>query len=206
MAKAAVKVAILASGEGTNAERLIQAVAVSEGIDIAWVGCNREKAGVLARADAAGVPSWVFSKAELNRGDVQARLVEDGVDFVALVGFLLKVPADLVTAFSGRMLNLHPALLPAFGGKGMYGHHVHRAVHAALCEGAVQETGITMHWVDPEYDEGPPFFQASVPLDAAVDTPDTIAEKVRALEVAHYAPQALRAVVKSLSLSETKDP
>ena len=206
MDRAAVKVAILASGEGTNAERLIQAVAPIEGVDIAWVGCNRPEAGVLGRAEAAGIPAWVFSKAELNRGDVQSRLIGDGVDFVALVGFLLKVPADLVTAYAGRMLNLHPALLPAFGGKGMYGHHVHKAVHAALCEGTVQETGITLHWVDPEYDEGPPFFQARVALEAGVDTPETIAEKVRALEVAHYAPQALRAVVESLSLSGTTSP
>lgn len=206
MDKAVVKVAILASGEGTNAERLIQAVAPAVGVEIAWVGCNRRDAGVLARADAAGIPSWVFSKAELNMGEVQSRLIEESVDFVALVGFLLKVPAELVTAYSGRMLNLHPALLPSFGGKGMYGHHVHKAVHAALCEGKVQETGITLHWVDPEYDEGPPFFQVSVPLDAALDTPETIAEKVRELEVAHYAPQALRAVVESLSLSHTTAP
>ena len=203
MKGSAVKVAVLASGEGTNAERLIRAAAERADVDIAFVGSNRPAAGVLRRAESLGVPQWVFTKEELCSGEVARRLHREGIDFVALVGFLLKVPSDLVAAFGGRMLNLHPSLLPAFGGKGMYGDRVHAAVHEALKQGGVHETGITLHWVTAEFDEGPAFFQARVALDVDTDTPDTISEKVRALEKAHYAPQALRAILESVSLSGT---
>lgn len=196
MAESKVKVAILASGEGTNAERLMRAVQGASGVDIALLGCNRSDAGVLRRAEACGVPTWVFGRAELEDGSVTRRLRAEGVAFVALAGFLLKVPADLVAAYSGRMLNLHPALLPAFGGKGMYGHHVHRAVHRALLDGEVHETGITLHWVDAEYDEGPHHFQARVALSAVSDTPGSIAAKVADLEAEHYAEQTLRAIAE----------
>lgn len=203
MARTGVKVAILASGEGTNAERLIRAAEAREDVDIALVGCNRAAAGVLRRAEALGATTWVFSRVELDSGAVLERLRAEGIGFVALVGFLLKVPPGLVRAFEGRMLNLHPSLLPAFGGKGMYGHHVHKAVHAALLQGEVDRTGITLHWVTEEFDEGAPFFQAEVELDAATDTPESIGDKVRQLEVEHYADQALRAVVEAVSLSGT---
>lgn len=202
MAGMVARVAILASGAGTNAERLVLAARERDDIEVALVGCNRPAAGVLDRASRLGVPAVVFDRKALAAGEVTRRLLAERIDFVALAGFLLKVPSDLVAAFSGRMMNLHPALLPAFGGKGMYGHHVHQAVHAALLEGAVRETGITLHWVDAEYDEGPPFFQASVALDPSVDTPDSIAGKVADLEALHYAPQTLRAIVEALSLSQ----
>ena len=202
MAGMVARVAILASGAGTNAERLVLAARERSDIEVALVGCNRPAAGVLDRAAHLGVPAVVFDRKALAAGEVTRRLLAERIDFVALAGFLLKVPSDLVAAFSGRMMNLHPALLPAFGGKGMYGHHVHQAVHAALLEGAVRETGITLHWVDAEYDEGPPFFQASVALDPSVDTPDSIAGKVADLEALHYAPQTLRAIVEALSLSQ----
>jgi len=202
MAGMVARVAILASGAGTNAERLVLAARERSDIEVALVGCNRPAAGVLDRAAHLGVPAVVFDRKALAAGEVTRRLLAERIDFVALAGFLLKVPSDLVAGFSGRMMNLHPALLPAFGGKGMYGHHVHQAVHAALLEGAVRETGITLHWVDAEYDEGPPFFQASVALDPSVDTPDSIAGKVADLEALHYAPQTLRAIVEALSLSQ----
>jgi len=202
MAGMVARVAILASGEGTNAERLVVAARGRSDIEVALVGCNRPRAGVLDRAARLGVPAFVFDREALAAGEVTRRLLAERIDFIALAGFLLKVPSDLVAAFYGRMMNLHPALLPAFGGKGMYGHHVHQAVHAALLEGAVRETGITLHWVDAEYDEGPPFFQASVALDRSVDTPDSIAGKVADLEALHYAPQTLRAIVEALSLSQ----
>ena len=202
MAGMVARVAILASGAGTNAERLVVAARGRSDIEVALVGCNRPRAGVLDRAARLGVPSFVFDREALAAGEVTRRLLAERIDFIALAGFLLKVPSDLVAAFSGRMMNLHPALLPAFGGKGMYGHHVHKAVHAALLEGAVHETGITLHWVDAEYDEGPPFFQASVALDPSVDTPDSIAGKVADLEERHYAHQTLRAIAEALSLSQ----
>lgn len=201
MAESVVRVAVLASGEGTNAERLILAARNRPDVDVALVASNRPDAGVLARAAALGVPTWTFDRTALADGTVNRRLREEGIAFVALAGFLLKVPAELVRAFEGRMLNLHPSLLPAFGGKGMFGRHVHEAVYAALCEGSVRETGITLHWVDAAFDEGPLFHQVRIALDPASDTPGSIARKVASLEAEHYAGQTLRAISEALSLS-----
>ena len=201
MAPAVAKVAILASGSGTNAERLIAAAQAAPDVEVVLVASNRAKAGVLDRADRLGIPTWTFRRTDLESGAVTARLLELGVSFVALAGFLMKVPDGLVAAFSGRMLNLHPSLLPAFGGKGMYGQHVHDAVHVALVAGEVHRTGITLHWVDAEYDTGATFFQAEAALVDS-DTPARIAEKVRQLEEEHYAPETLRAVRESLSLPD----
>ena len=201
MAAGRMKVAILASGEGTNAERIIRAAEKRSDIEIEVVGSNRASAGVLRRSESLGVRTWLFSKAQLNDGTVARELTAHGVQFVVLMGFLLKVPDPLTQAFSGRILNLHPSLLPAFGGKGMYGDHVLEAVHSALQQGSVVETGMTLHWVDGGYDTGAVFFQARVALDAALDTPLSIAEKVRNLEAEHCAKEALRAVTECLSLS-----
>jgi len=206
MAAGLMKVAILASGEGTNAERLIQSAAKRSDVEIEVVATHRAAAGVLQRAEALQVRTWVFTKAELGDGTVARELMSNGVQCVVLLGFLLKVPPSLIQAFSGRMLNLHPSLLPAFGGKGMYGNHVHQAVYDALQKGEVSETGITLHWVDAEYDTGAVFFQANVALDVTAETPATIAEKVRALEARHCAEQALRAVAECLSLLDKNDP
>ncbi|MEC8758043.1 MAG: formyltransferase family protein, partial [Bacteroidota bacterium] len=173
--------AILASGAGTNAERLMRAASGVPDVDIVLVACNRPDAGVLTRAEGCGVPTWVFDRSALLSGEVEARLRALEVDFVALAGFLMKIPEGLVKAFPGRMLNLHPSLLPAFGGKGMYGHHVHRAVAKALAAGIVQETGITLHWVDAEYDTGAPFFQVAAALDPADDA-EAVAARIQRLE------------------------
>ena len=194
------RVAILASGSGTNAERLMAAARRTSDVEVVLLASNRSGSESLSRAERLGVPTWTFGRQALSEGAVTARLLEEKVDFVALAGFLMKVPNGLVEAFSGRMLNLHPSLLPAFGGRGMYGQHVHDAVHAAWVSGEVDRTGITLHWVDAEYDTGAAFFQADVSLSPG-DTPETIADKVRGLEVEHYAAQTLRAIRESLSLS-----
>ena len=201
MTTTGARVAILASGAGTNAERLMRAASGVPDVDIVLVACNRPDAGVLTRAEGCGVPTWVFDRSALLSGEVEARLRAIEVDFVALAGFLMKIPEGLVKAFPGRMLNLHPSLLPAFGGKGMYGHHVHRAVAEALAAGIVQETGITLHWVDAEYDTGAPFFQVAAALDPADDA-EAVAARIQRLEAEHYAPQTLRAIRESLSLSD----
>jgi len=201
MTDSAARVAILASGSGTNAERLMLAVAGVEDVEVVLVACNREGAGVLDRASRCGVPTWVFNRVELDSGTVESRLLGLGVDFVALAGFLMMVPDALVAAFSGRMLNLHPSLLPAFGGKGMYGWHVHRAVAKALAEGSIEETGITLHWVDAGLDTGTAFFQVGVRLEAGEDA-EAIAGKIQRLEAEHYAPETLRAIRESLSLPD----
>ena len=201
MAHHGARVAILASGSGTNAERLMRAAADVENVEVVLVVCNKRGAGVLDRANKLGVPTWAIDSAALASGAVESRLKELEVDFVALAGFLMKVPDALVVAFSGRMLNLHPSLLPAFGGKGMYGRHVHRAVAAALAAGTIESTGITLHWVDSEYDSGPTFFQAEVRLEPGDDL-ETITCKIQQLEAEHYADQTLRAIRESLSLSD----
>ena len=200
MAHHVARVAILASGSGTNAERLMRLVAEVENVEVVLVVCNHPRAGVLDRALRMGVSTWVMDRLALVSGEVESRLKELEVDFVALAGFLMKVPDALVAAFSGRMLNLHPSLLPAFGGKGMYGHHVHRAVAAAWADGSIDVTGITLHWVDSEYDTGPAFFQAEVRLEVG-DNADSIAGKIQRLEAEHYAKETLRAIRESLSLS-----
>ena len=201
MVRHVARVAILASGSGTNAERLMCAAAEVEDVDVVLVVCNRPGSGVLDRALRLGVSTWVMDRSALASGEVESRLRELKVDFVALAGFLMKVPDALVSAFSGRMLNLHPSLLPAFGGKGMYGRHVHRAVAAACADGTIDATGITLHWVDSEYDTGPTFFQAEVRIDVSDDA-DTIAGKIQQLEEEHYATETLRAIRESLSLSD----
>ena len=174
------RVAILASGSGTNAERLMIAAAEVEDVDVVVVVCNQKGAAVIDRARRLGVHSWVIRAASLTSGEVELRLKELKVNFIALAGFLLKVPDSFVAAFSGRILNLHPSLLPAFGGKGMYGHHVHRSVASALAAGKVDTTGITLHWVDVEYDTGPAFFQAEVRLEVGDDA-EAIAGKIHKL-------------------------
>lgn len=201
MGRNGARVAILASGSGTNAERLMQAAQEEPDIEVVLVGCNRPGAAVLERAERCGIETWLFNRQALTSGGVEARLRDMKVDFVALAGFLMKVPDGLVAAYPGRMLNLHPSLLPAFGGKGMYGRHVHVAVAQAVAEGRVSETGITLHWVDADYDTGPAFFQATVALDAGVDA-ESIADKIHRLEAEHYAPQTLRAIRESLSLPD----
>jgi phosphoribosylglycinamide formyltransferase-1 len=201
MAQRVARVVILASGEGTNAERLIQAAQDRHDMEVVCLASNRSDAGACSRAEALGTPVWTFSKQMMESGELQRRLEDAKVDFVALAGFLLKVPPALVAAFSGRMLNLHPSLLPAFGGKGMYGRHVHSAVAQSLQRGEVDRTGMTLHWVTEEFDEGAAFFQAEVGLDAHADTAESIAGKVTELEAQHYAPQVLRAIAQSLSLS-----
>ena len=203
MADRVARVAILASGEGTNAERLIRAAQGCPDVEVVCVACNRPDAGVLSRAEALDTPAWTFTRQVLASGELQRRLEDSDVEFVALAGFLLKVPPSLVEAFSGRMLNLHPSLLPAFGGKGMYGRHVHAAVAEALQQGEVDRTGITLHWVTKEFDEGAAFFQAEAVLDVHTDTAETIAGKVAKLESQHYAPQVLRAIAQALSLPVT---
>ena len=153
-----VRVAILASGSGTNAERLMKAIGALSEVEVALVGTNKAEAGVMHRAKACGVSTWVFTREDLQAGVVAERLKQHRVDFVALAGFLLKVPDHLVQAFSGRILNLHPSLLPAFGGRGMYGRHVHEAVYKALVQQDVTETGITLHWVDARLRHRPSIF------------------------------------------------
>lgn len=177
-------IAVFASGSGTNAQKIIEHFNQSSNktAKVALVLCNKENAGVLTVARAANVPFVVVSKAQLNDETFMLNLLhEHKVDFIVLAGFLLLVPAFLTTHFNQKIINIHPALLPKYGGKGMYGKFVHEAVW----QNRESQTGITIHYASEHYDEGDIIFQAPIAL-LPEDTPTTIAQKVQQLEHFHY--------------------
>lgn len=176
-----IRIAVLASGSGSNAQRLIEHFAQHAKARVVLVGCDQPEAGVLQRAWDLGVPSYLFNGAQLKDGTVLKELQGQRIDLMVLAGFMRLIPAELVKAFPQRIVNIHPALLPKYGGKGMYGHHVHEAVVAAK----EPESGITIHYVNERYDEGEPLFQAKCAV-VPEDTPDTLAARIRALEHVHY--------------------
>lgn len=176
------RIAILASGTGSNAERIIRHVKGTEGLEVCLVLSNRNEAPVLEKARALGVPAVSFTRQQWADGHVLNLLSEARTDVVVLAGFLMLVPPAIIRAFPDRIINIHPALLPRHGGKGMYGMNVHRAVKAA----GDTETGITVHLVDEEYDRGRVLFQASCPV-LPDDTPEDIAAKVQELEHRYFA-------------------
>lgn len=177
-----VRLAIFASGKGSNAEKIIQYFENHTFIKVVLIVSNRNTAGVLAIADQYGIKSLLIDKEGFTHGDEYVQnLVNESVTHVVLAGFLWKVPEKLTQAFRNRIINIHPALLPKFGGKGMYGSHVHEAVLAA----GEQESGITIHLVDEEYDHGKTLFQARLAVDPT-DTADSLAGKIHALEHQHY--------------------
>ena len=176
-----VRVAIFASGSGTNAENIIRYFAGNQQVCIDCVLSNKADAYVHERAKQAGVPSFFFPKAEFNDGTVLRFLQGRGIGFVVLAGYMLKVCDELIEAFPNKIVNIHPALLPKFGGKGMHGNHVHEAVVAA----GETESGITIHYINNEYDAGQIIFQAKCPVLPA-DSPEDVAQKVHALEYEWY--------------------
>ncbi len=188
-----MRIAILASGSGTNAEKIMGHFAASDVARVVLVASDNPEAGVLERAGRYGVPTAVFSRAEFAAGEAPlAALREAGVDYLVLAGFLRLVPVNIIEAFAGRIVNIHPALLPAYGGKGMYGSRVHEAVIAA----GERESGITIHRVNERYDDGAVIarFRCAVTPD---DTPETLAEKVHALEHRHF-PETIEQDIKFL--------
>lgn len=174
--------AILASGSGTNAENVIRYFSNSEFVKVAIVLSNNQSAGVHNRAKVLGVPSLSFTREQFASGDVILEtLIAYQVDFIVLAGFMTKIADVLLEAFPHKIINIHPALLPRYGGKGMYGMHVHQAVLAA----GDHESGITIHYVDEHYDEGPVIYQATCPV-LPDDTPESLAERVHKLEYESY--------------------
>lgn len=173
---------ILASGSGSNAESIIRYFAGREGVSVSHVLTNRSDAYVLERAKHLGVSTKVFDRtAFYDNSEVLDFLRSCQPDLIVLAGFLWLVPAALVEAFPQRIINIHPALLPAYGGKGMYGAKVHEAV---VANGDV-ETGITIHYVNTRYDEGAVIFQARCSVDPG-DSAEQVAQKVHALEYEHF--------------------
>jgi folate-dependent phosphoribosylglycinamide formyltransferase PurN len=186
-----IHIAVFASGAGSNARKIIEYFEHkgSGRIKVSLIVCNVPTAGVLNIAKEKGIPTLLINKAEFNATGYVQSLLNADINFIVLAGFLWKIPEVLVNAFqpgtnnAKGIINIHPALLPKYGGKGMYGSYVHEAVIAAK----ENESGITIHWVDAHYDEGDIIFQASCKIVAS-DTPDTLANKIHALEHAHFAP------------------
>ena len=177
-----MNIAIFVSGSGTNCENIIRYFKDSEDYRMRLVVSNRADAFALEWAKRLGVPSAVVPKAELNKPEVILPLLREyDIDFIVLAGFLPLIPDFLIDAFPRRIVNIHPALLPRHGGKGMWGHHVHEAVKAA----GDTETGITIHYVSPVCDGGEIIAQFSTAVEPD-DTPETIADKVHELEMAHF--------------------
>ena len=181
------RIAIFASGSGSNAETITRYFAGQSTIQIVLILTTNPQAGVIDRARRGfgcgqHVPVVVFDRPAFRETTrIVDLLMAQKIDLIVLAGFMWLVPASLVQAFPGRILNIHPALLPKFGGKGMFGGHVHEAVVAAR----ETESGITIHFVNEHYDEGQIIFQATCPV-SPTDTPDDVAAKVHALEYAHY--------------------
>ena len=186
-----INIAIFVSGSGTNCENLIRYFSGSDSINCALVLSNKADAYGLVRAERLGVPTAVTPKAQLNDPEVMMPLLREyKIDFIVLAGFLPLVPDFLIEAYPRRIVNIHPALLPKYGGKGMWGHHVHEAVKAA----GEQETGMTVHYVTPVCDSGEIIAQFHTALSPD-DTVDDIAEREHQLEMEHF-PQVVEQVLK----------
>ena len=176
------RICIFASGSGTNAEAIIKYFQHHPFIKVELVLTNNPTAAVLEKAKKANVESTVFNKSQFSESDEIVQLLQEhGITHLVLAGFLLLIPKNLVATYPNKIVNIHPALLPKFGGKGMYGLKVHEAVKAS----GEKETGITIHEVNENYDEGKILFQASCEVLPS-DTPQQIAEKVQALEHENY--------------------
>ena len=176
-----MRVAILASGSGSNAAALMNHFSNTEGIDVVLVGSNRRSAGILEKANQAGVASLHFSREELDSGELLKKLDTLKIDWVLLAGFLLKIPVDFCRAFENKILNIHPSLLPKFGGKGMFGMNVHTAVF----EAEEKESGMTIHYVNERYDEGAIIFQGRINV-SEFKSAEEIASEVLKLEHEYY--------------------
>ena len=192
---APIHVAIFASGAGSNARKIIEyfenqyvsefvsGAKASRPIKVSLIVCNVPTAGVLEIAKEKGIPTLLINKPEFTSGGYVESLKNADIEFIVLAGFLWKVPEVLVNAFPKAIVNIHPALLPNYGGKGMYGSRVHEAVIAS----GESKSGITIHWVDANYDEGDIIFQAECTISSG-DTPEVLAQKIHALEHQHFAP------------------
>jgi phosphoribosylglycinamide formyltransferase-1 len=172
---------ILASGSGSNAENIVRFFQSRENVQIPLILSNRDDAHVHTRAKNLGIPSETFTREEFRSEGFVEKLQKTGADLIILAGFLWLVPPSLIRAFPNRIINIHPALLPKYGGKGMYGEYVHQAVIA----NREKESGITIHYVNENYDEGNIIFQAKCPV-LPDDTPESLAARVHELEYEYF--------------------
>lgn len=190
--KKTISIAIFASGAGSNAQKIITHFKGDEAVTVALVICNKPGAGVLNIAAAENIPTLLIEKEQFFRGDhYLPELKQYGIEFIVLAGFLWKIPGGLISAYPNKIVNIHPALLPKYGGKGMYGQFVHQAV----IDAGDKESGISIHFVDELYDHGNIIFQARCPV-METDTPESLAAKIHALEHTHF-PVVVSQVLKN---------
>lgn len=176
------RIVIFASGSGSNAENIISFFSDNPSVTIAAVLTNKSSAKVLERCDRLGVPAFYFNKPAFKDSNAIVDFLRGlQTDLIVLAGFLWKIPENLIKAYPNKIVNIHPALLPNYGGKGMYGDRVHKAVK----DNNETETGITIHYVNENYDEGATIFQAKTVIEPS-DTPETVAQKVHRLEYEHF--------------------
>ncbi len=189
------KIAIFASGNGTNTEEIIKHFQNHEHIEISLILTNSPKAFVLQRAENHNIPYFVFTREMFYKENTVDEVLKlNKIDFIVLAGFMWLIPGPFVTNFKNKIVNIHPALLPKYGGKGMYGSHVHEAV----VKNKEKESGITIHWVNEKYDEGNIIFQAKCNVDSS-DTAEDVAGKVHQLEHVFY-PRIIEKVIKEFSV------
>ena len=179
-----MNIAIFASGTGSNAQKIIGYFKNSKQIKISLIVCNNPVAGVLQIASGENIPVLLIEKEKFSLTGYVEELIRQQIKFIVLAGFLWKIPPVLINAFAGKIINIHPALLPAYGGKGMYGN----AVHAAVIAAKEKQSGITIHYVDEKYDHGKIIFQTTCPVDEN-ETADSLAKKIHELEHIFYAKQ-----------------
>lgn len=184
-----IRLAIFVSGGGTNCENIIRHFQGNEHVSIPIVVSSSADAYAITRAHNLGVATTVITRKQLNEEPDRVFAATEGCDYIILAGFLPKVPEYLIERFPNRIINIHPALLPKFGGKGMWGHHVHEAVKAA----GETESGITIHYVNAELDQGEHIAQYSTPLSPD-DTAADIADKVHVLEMKYF-PNVIEKVI-----------
>ncbi len=188
------RIVVFASGSGSNAENIVNFFSQKNGVEVSCILCNRPDAGVLQRASSLKVKTMVFDRAMFyETREVLNYLLELQPDLIVLAGFLWLVPQDMVQSFPNRILNIHPALLPKYGGKGMYGQKVHQAV----IDGGDSESGITIHYVNAAYDDGDIIFQARCKVEKD-DTPESLAARIHQLEYNHF-PSVIQEVLLKLS-------
>jgi phosphoribosylglycinamide formyltransferase-1 len=183
------RIVIFASGSGTNAENIINFFNHTKTAKVTMVLSNNEHAKVFDRCKKLKIKCLHFNKSEFSSSEIVLNMLKKEADYIILAGFLLKIPENIIDSFPNKIINIHPALLPKYGGKGMYGMNVHKAVK----ENKETETGITIHYVNANYDEGAVIFQSKTTL-LSVDSPEIIAEKIHFLEQKHF-PKVIEEVI-----------
>jgi phosphoribosylglycinamide formyltransferase-1 len=187
------RIAIFASGEGTNTQCLIDYFSGSN-VTIALIACNNPAAGVFKRAKKSNIPSLLIDRESLYKSKLTLqRLLEEKIDLIVCAGFLWKIPDAILHAFPDKVINIHPALLPKYGGKGMYGMKVHKAV----IDAGEKTSGITIHYLNENYDEGKIIFQSKCEINED-DTAEILAQKIQALEHEHF-PKVVEQIVNKLT-------